>query len=95
MTPDFEEEGPVLSKSSKPAPELPKDSPKRPHKKNKGPKNNQLKGKEKANFHRPYPKWYRIPQLEPSAMDCVQHGKDSYGVHSQRTIKITRTFPEN
>ncbi|MBW0543960.1 hypothetical protein O181_083675 [Austropuccinia psidii MF-1] len=71
MTPDFETEVPVASTSSKPAPEVSKDKPKRPQKKQRGPKNHQVKGKGKANCKRPYPKGYRIPKLEPSAVDSV------------------------
>ncbi|MBW0565097.1 hypothetical protein O181_104812 [Austropuccinia psidii MF-1] len=71
MTPDLEKEGPVASTSSKPAPEVSKDKPKRPHKKQKGPKNHQGKGKGKENWHRAYPQGYRIPKLEPSAVDSV------------------------
>ncbi|MBW0546239.1 hypothetical protein O181_085954 [Austropuccinia psidii MF-1] len=61
----------VASTSSKPAPEVSKDKPKGPHKKQRGPKSHQDKGKGKANWHRPYPQGYRIPKLEPSAMDSV------------------------
>ncbi|MBW0501487.1 hypothetical protein O181_041202 [Austropuccinia psidii MF-1] len=71
MTPAFKTEGPVASTSSKPAPEVSKDKPKRPHKKQRGPKSHQGKGKGKGNWHRPYPKGYRIPKLEPSARDSV------------------------
>ncbi|MBW0552639.1 hypothetical protein O181_092354 [Austropuccinia psidii MF-1] len=70
MTPALEE-GPVASTGSKPAPEAAKEKPKGPHKKKKCPKNNQGKGKSKANCHRPYPQGYRIPKSEPSAMDSV------------------------
>ncbi|MBW0485938.1 hypothetical protein O181_025653 [Austropuccinia psidii MF-1] len=49
MTPAYEKEGPVASTSSKPAPELPKDKQKGPQKKNKCLRNNQGKGKGKAN----------------------------------------------
>ncbi|MBW0574221.1 hypothetical protein O181_113936 [Austropuccinia psidii MF-1] len=69
MTPALEE-GPVASTSFKPAPEASKEKPKGPQKK-KGPKNHQGKGKGKANWNRPYPQGYRIPKLEPSAMDNV------------------------
>ncbi|MBW0554905.1 hypothetical protein O181_094620 [Austropuccinia psidii MF-1] len=62
---------PVASTNSKPAPEMSKDKPKGPQKKQKGLKNNQGKGKGKANWHRPYPQGYRIPKLEPSAVDSV------------------------
>ncbi|MBW0566009.1 hypothetical protein O181_105724 [Austropuccinia psidii MF-1] len=44
MTPALETEGPVVSISSKPAPEVSKDKHKRPQKKQKGPKNHQGKG---------------------------------------------------
>ncbi|MBW0506132.1 hypothetical protein O181_045847 [Austropuccinia psidii MF-1] len=71
MTPALETEGPVASTSSKQAPEVSKDKRKGPQKKKKGPKNKQGKGKGKANWHRPYPQGYRIPKLEPSAMDSV------------------------
>ncbi|MBW0541342.1 hypothetical protein O181_081057, partial [Austropuccinia psidii MF-1] len=68
-TPALETEGPVESTSSKPTPEVPKDKPKELQKKQKGPTNHKVKGKGKANWHRPYPQGYRIPKLEPSAMD--------------------------
>ncbi|MBW0573906.1 hypothetical protein O181_113621 [Austropuccinia psidii MF-1] len=71
MTPALEKKGPVVSTSSKPAPEVSKDKPKGPQKKQRGPKNHQGKGKGKANWHRPYPQGYRIPKLEPSAMNSV------------------------
>ncbi|MBW0571726.1 hypothetical protein O181_111441 [Austropuccinia psidii MF-1] len=70
MTPALEE-GPVASTSSKPAPEACKEKPKGPQKNMKGPKNHQGKVKGKANWHRPYPQGYRIPKLEPSAVDSV------------------------
>ncbi|MBW0469129.1 hypothetical protein O181_008844 [Austropuccinia psidii MF-1] len=71
MTKALEREGPVASASSKHAAEVFKDKPKGPQKKQRGPKNYQGKAKRKANWHRPYPKGYRIPKLEPSAMDSV------------------------
>ncbi|MBW0532664.1 hypothetical protein O181_072379 [Austropuccinia psidii MF-1] len=71
MTPAVETEGPVASTSSKPVPEVSKDKPKGPQKKQKGPKNHQGKGKGKANWHRAYTQGYRIPKLEPSAVDSV------------------------
>ncbi|MBW0558294.1 hypothetical protein O181_098009 [Austropuccinia psidii MF-1] len=55
MTPALEKEGAVASTSSKPAPEMSKDKPTGTQKKQKGPKNNQGKGKGKSNCHRPYP----------------------------------------
>ncbi|MBW0479545.1 hypothetical protein O181_019260 [Austropuccinia psidii MF-1] len=71
MTPNLEIEDPVVSTSSKPAPEVFKDKPKGPQKEHKGPKNHQGKGEEKGNWHRFYPQGYRIPKLEPSAVDSV------------------------
>ncbi|MBW0561515.1 hypothetical protein O181_101230 [Austropuccinia psidii MF-1] len=71
MAPTLEKEGPVVSTSSKPAPEVSEEKPKRPQKKQKGPNNHQGKGKGKANWHRPYPQEYRIPKLEPSAVESV------------------------
>ncbi|MBW0551563.1 hypothetical protein O181_091278 [Austropuccinia psidii MF-1] len=65
------EEGSLASTSSKEAPEASKEKPKGPQKKKKGPKNPQGKGKGKENWHRPYPQAYRIPKLEPSAVDSV------------------------
>ncbi|MBW0543639.1 hypothetical protein O181_083354 [Austropuccinia psidii MF-1] len=53
LTPALEKEGPVESTSSKPPPEVSKDKPKGPHKKQRGHKNHQGKGKRKANWHRP------------------------------------------
>ncbi|MBW0514843.1 hypothetical protein O181_054558 [Austropuccinia psidii MF-1] len=71
MTLGLEKERPVVSKSSKPDPEQSKGKPKGPQKKQRVPRNNQGKGKAKANLHRPYPQGYRIPKLEPSAKDSV------------------------
>ncbi|MBW0468922.1 hypothetical protein O181_008637 [Austropuccinia psidii MF-1] len=58
MTPGFQKEPPVEFTSSKPAPQQSKN-------KTKGPRTNHGK----ANWHRPYPQGYRIPKLEPLAMD--------------------------
>ncbi|MBW0555595.1 hypothetical protein O181_095310 [Austropuccinia psidii MF-1] len=71
MTAAFEKEGPVASTSSKSAPEVSIEKPKGPHKKQKGPKKHQGKGRGKFNWHRPYPQGYRIPKLEPSEVDSV------------------------
>ncbi|MBW0549434.1 hypothetical protein O181_089149 [Austropuccinia psidii MF-1] len=71
MTPALETEAPVVSTSSKPAAKVSKDNPKGPQKKKRGPKNHQGKRKGKDNWHRPYPQGYRIPKLDPSAMDGV------------------------
>ncbi|MBW0502889.1 hypothetical protein O181_042604 [Austropuccinia psidii MF-1] len=64
-------EGPVASTSSKPAPEMSKDKPKGPQKKQKGPKDHQGKGQGKANWNRTYPQGYRIPKLQPSAVESI------------------------
>ncbi|MBW0548703.1 hypothetical protein O181_088418 [Austropuccinia psidii MF-1] len=79
MNPSLEKEGPVASTSSKLAPEVSKDKPKGPQKKQKGIKNNQGKGKGKANWHRPYPPGYRSLCHE----ECIQYGQNSYGIHIQ------------
>ncbi|MBW0586720.1 hypothetical protein O181_126435 [Austropuccinia psidii MF-1] len=71
MTPALEKEGPVASPSFKPAPEVSKDKHKGLQKKQRGTDNHQGKGKGKANWHRPYPQEYRIPKLEPSAVNSV------------------------
>ncbi|MBW0504503.1 hypothetical protein O181_044218 [Austropuccinia psidii MF-1] len=71
MTSDLMKRGPVASTSYKPAPEVSEDKTKRLQKKHKVAKNHQGKGKGKANWHRPYPQWYRIPKLKPSAVDSV------------------------
>ncbi|MBW0526778.1 hypothetical protein O181_066493, partial [Austropuccinia psidii MF-1] len=71
MTQALETEGPVASISYKPAPEVSKNKPKGSQKKQRGLKTHQGKGKDKANWHRPYPQGYRTPKLEHSAMDSV------------------------
>ncbi|MBW0473039.1 hypothetical protein O181_012754 [Austropuccinia psidii MF-1] len=94
MTPDLETEGPVASRSSKPAPEVWKDKPKGPQKKKKGPKNHQGKGKGKGNWHRPYPQGYRIPRLEPSAIDSVFNmARTLMEFTAKEQEKMIRTFP--
>ncbi|MBW0473685.1 hypothetical protein O181_013400 [Austropuccinia psidii MF-1] len=72
MNPDLEKEGPAVSTSSKPAPEVSKEKTKGPQKKQRGPKNIQGKGKGKENCNRPYPKGYRIPKLNPSAVENLK-----------------------
>ncbi|MBW0577227.1 hypothetical protein O181_116942 [Austropuccinia psidii MF-1] len=93
MTPALEE-SPVASNSSKPAPEASKEKPKGPQKKKKGPKSNQGKGKGKANWHRPYPQGYRIPKLEPSAMDSVLNmARTLIECTAKEQERMNRTFP--
>ncbi|MBW0530386.1 hypothetical protein O181_070101 [Austropuccinia psidii MF-1] len=93
MTPALEK-GPVVSTSSKPAPEAFKEKPKGPQKKKKGPKNHQVKGKGKENWHRPYPQGYRIPKLEPSAMDSVFNmARTLMEFTAKEQERINSTFP--
>ncbi|MBW0519408.1 hypothetical protein O181_059123 [Austropuccinia psidii MF-1] len=93
MTPAFEE-GPVASTSSIPAPETSKEKPKGPQRKKEGPKNHQGKGKGKENWHRPYPQGYRIPKLEPSAMDSFfNKAKTLMEFTAKEQERMKRTFP--
>ncbi|MBW0581324.1 hypothetical protein O181_121039 [Austropuccinia psidii MF-1] len=81
------EEGPVASTSSKPAPEASKE-------KLKGLQNHQGKGKGKENWCRPYQQGYRIPKLEPSAMDSVFNmARTLMEFTSKEQEKMNRTFP--
>ncbi|MBW0485494.1 hypothetical protein O181_025209 [Austropuccinia psidii MF-1] len=94
MTPALETEVPVASTSSKPAPEVSKDKPMRPPKKQRGPKNHQGKGKGKGNWHRPYPKGFRLPKLEPSAVDSVFNmARSLMEFTAKEQEKMNRTFP--
>ncbi|MBW0547517.1 hypothetical protein O181_087232 [Austropuccinia psidii MF-1] len=90
----MEKEGPVASTSSKKDPEMSKDKPKEPQKKKKGPKNHQGKGKGKDNWHRAYPQRYRIPKLEPSAVDSVSNMARSLMEFTAKEQEwMNRTFP--
>ncbi|MBW0574312.1 hypothetical protein O181_114027 [Austropuccinia psidii MF-1] len=94
MTPALETECPVASSSSKPAPEVCKDKPKGPQKKKKGPKKHQGKGKGKVNWRRPYPQGYRIPRLEPSAIDSVFNmARTLMEFTAKEQERMKRTFP--
>ncbi|MBW0583709.1 hypothetical protein O181_123424 [Austropuccinia psidii MF-1] len=94
MTPALETEGQVASTSSKPAPEVSKDKPKGPQKKQKGPKNHQGKGKGKGNWHRPYQQGYRIPKLEPSAVDSAFNmSRTLMEFTAKDQEKMNRNFP--
>ncbi|MBW0580603.1 hypothetical protein O181_120318 [Austropuccinia psidii MF-1] len=94
MTPALEKKGPVASTRSKPAPEVSKDKLKGPQKKQRGPKNHQGKGKAKANCHRFYPQGYRIPKLEPSAMDIVFNmARSLIEFTAKEQERMNRTFP--
>ncbi|MBW0491427.1 hypothetical protein O181_031142 [Austropuccinia psidii MF-1] len=94
LTPALETEAPLVSNSSKPDPEVFKDKPKGPQKKQRGPKNHQGKGKGKANWHIPYPQGYRIPKLEPSAMDSVFNmARTLMEFIAKEQKRMNRTFP--
>ncbi|MBW0513341.1 hypothetical protein O181_053056 [Austropuccinia psidii MF-1] len=93
MTPALEED-PVVSTSSKPAPEASKEKPKGPQKKNKGHKNHQGKVKGKENWHRPYPQGYRIHKLEPSAVDTdFKMPRTLMEFTAKEKERMNRTFP--
>ncbi|MBW0590357.1 hypothetical protein O181_130072 [Austropuccinia psidii MF-1] len=95
MTSDLETEAPVASTSSKPAPEVSKDKPKAPQKKQRGPKNHQSKEKGKENWHRTYPQGYRIPKLEPSAVDSVFNmARTLMEFTAKEQERMKRTFPK-
>ncbi|MBW0584487.1 hypothetical protein O181_124202 [Austropuccinia psidii MF-1] len=94
MIPALEKEVPVASTSSKAAPEVSKDKLKGPQKKQKGPKNHKVKGKVKENWHRPDPQGYRMPKLEPSAMDSVLNmARNLMQFTSKKQERINSTFP--
>ncbi|MBW0515656.1 hypothetical protein O181_055371 [Austropuccinia psidii MF-1] len=93
MTPSLEKEGSLVSTSSKPASEVSKYKPKRPQKQQQGTQNHQGKGKVKAKWHRNYPQGYRIPKLEPSAMDSIFNmARTLMELKSKEQEKINRTF---
>ncbi|MBW0501136.1 hypothetical protein O181_040851 [Austropuccinia psidii MF-1] len=94
MSADLEKEGPVASTSSKPAPEVFKDKLKGSQKKKRVPKNNKGNVKAKVNWHRPYPKGYRIPKLEPSAMESVFNmARTLMKFTAKEQERINRNFP--
>ncbi|MBW0585631.1 hypothetical protein O181_125346 [Austropuccinia psidii MF-1] len=94
MTPALETEDLVASISSKPAPEVSKNKPKGPQKRQRGPKNHQGKGKDKETWHRPYPQGYRIPKLEHSAMDSVFNmARTLMEFPAKEKERMHRTFP--
>ncbi|MBW0588042.1 hypothetical protein O181_127757 [Austropuccinia psidii MF-1] len=90
----FGDRGPSGVYQLQSAPEVSKDKPKGPQKKNRGPKNHQGKGKGKANWHRPYPQGYRIPKLEPSAVDSVFNmARTLMELTAKEQERMNRTFP--
>ncbi|MBW0583286.1 hypothetical protein O181_123001 [Austropuccinia psidii MF-1] len=85
---------PVASTSSKPAPEASKEKSKGPQKMKKGPKNHQGKGKRKEDWNTPYPQGYRIPKLEPSAMESIFNiARTLMEFTAKEKDRINRTFP--
>ncbi|MBW0525515.1 hypothetical protein O181_065230 [Austropuccinia psidii MF-1] len=93
ITPALNKEGPVVSTSSKPTPEQHKDKPKGPEKKQRGLRNNQGKGKGKANWHRLYPKGYKIPKLIPSAMENVFNMEGTLmELTAKKQVSLNSTF---
>ncbi|MBW0567007.1 hypothetical protein O181_106722 [Austropuccinia psidii MF-1] len=93
MNPTLEKEGTVASTSSKPAPEVSEENPNMPQSK-KSPKSYQGKGKGKANGHRAYPQGYRIPKLEPSALDSVFNMAITLmEFTAKEQERMNRTFP--
>ncbi|MBW0579104.1 hypothetical protein O181_118819 [Austropuccinia psidii MF-1] len=94
VTTALETKGPVASTSFKPAPEVSKDKPKGPQKKQRGPKNHQGNGKGKANWHRPYPQGYRIPKSKPPAVDSVFNmARTLMEFTAKEQKRMKRTFP--
>ncbi|MBW0496557.1 hypothetical protein O181_036272 [Austropuccinia psidii MF-1] len=68
--------------------------PKGPQKKKGGPKNNPGNGKGNANKHRPYPQSYRIPKLDPLAVDSVfDMARTLMEFTSKEKERMNRTFP--
>ncbi|MBW0573209.1 hypothetical protein O181_112924 [Austropuccinia psidii MF-1] len=50
----------------------------------------------KANWHRPYPQGYRIPKLDPSAMDSVFNmARTLMEFTAKEQDRMNRTFPKN
>ncbi|MBW0464050.1 hypothetical protein O181_003765 [Austropuccinia psidii MF-1] len=94
MTPALEKEGPVESTSTKTDSELLKDKPNGTQKKKKGPRKNQGKRKGKYNWNRPYPKGYRIPKVELSAMENVLNmARTLMEFTAKEKERMKRTFP--
>ncbi|MBW0579174.1 hypothetical protein O181_118889 [Austropuccinia psidii MF-1] len=94
MTSALEKAGPVASTSSKQAEELPKEKNKGLQKSQKGSTGNNKKGKGKANWHRTYPQGYRIPKLEPSAMESVFNmARTLIELTAKEQDRIKRSFP--
>ncbi|MBW0476098.1 hypothetical protein O181_015813 [Austropuccinia psidii MF-1] len=95
MTPALEKEGPVVSTSSKPAPEQAKAKRRGPQKKQRGTRNNQSKGKGKTAWNIHYPQGYRIPKLEPSANGSVFNmARDLIEFTAKEQERMNRNFPQ-
>ncbi|MBW0583749.1 hypothetical protein O181_123464 [Austropuccinia psidii MF-1] len=71
-----------------------RDEHKGPQKKQIGPKNNQGQGKGRPNWHRPSPQGYRIPKVEPSAVDSVFNmARTLMELNAKEQERMNRTFP--
>ncbi|MBW0565531.1 hypothetical protein O181_105246 [Austropuccinia psidii MF-1] len=71
-----------------------KYKPKGPQKKQRSPKSNKGKVKCKDNWNIPYPQGYRIPKLEPSAMNSVLNMATTLmGFTTKEQERIERNVP--
>ncbi|MBW0589742.1 hypothetical protein O181_129457 [Austropuccinia psidii MF-1] len=93
MTPALETEVPVASTSSKPAPEVSKDKPKGPQKKQNVPTEPSRKGQSQSQLAQTLPTRVQDSQIGAlSQGQCLQYGQDSYGIHSQGAGKDEQDF---
>ncbi|MBW0589933.1 hypothetical protein O181_129648 [Austropuccinia psidii MF-1] len=86
MTPALETEAPVASNSSTSVQGQAQRTLE---------ENHQSKGKGKANWHRPYPQGYRIPKLEPPAVDSVFNmARTLMEFTAKEQERMNRNFPK-
>ncbi|MBW0586226.1 hypothetical protein O181_125941, partial [Austropuccinia psidii MF-1] len=91
MTPALETESPVASTSSKSV----QGQAQRTSEEAEISKNHQSKGKGKANWQRPDPQGYRIPKLQPSAMDSIFNmARTLMEFTGKEQERMNRTFPK-
>ncbi|MBW0520666.1 hypothetical protein O181_060381, partial [Austropuccinia psidii MF-1] len=93
MTPALETEGPVVSNSSKTAPEVSKDKPKGPQKKQKKYQEQSRQGQRQRKLAQTLPT--RVQDSPIGAFShgqCLQYVPDSYGIHRQRAGKDEQDF---
>ncbi|MBW0468680.1 hypothetical protein O181_008395 [Austropuccinia psidii MF-1] len=89
MTLALEKEGPVASKSSKPAPEVSKDKPKKTSEETE--RSQEPSGK--SQLAQTSPTRVQDPQIGTfSSGKCLQYGQTSYGIHSQGAGKDGHDF---